>query len=132
MSRTGLVEVLRREQCGQILEEVHDRYRRATPGALGRPHHGGRRARERRPVTPSPRYVAVHRDGDGGPDGYASYWIDSGTVTVDETPNALPTACTGSDPVVATHRATGTIRSCRCIGRNNERPSHAATWCWLR
>jgi predicted N-acetyltransferase YhbS len=35
---TGSVEVLRRAECGEILEEVYDRYRRAQPGALSRPH----------------------------------------------------------------------------------------------
>lgn len=34
----GSVELLRRAECGEILEEVYDRYRRAQPGALSRPH----------------------------------------------------------------------------------------------
>jgi len=38
------------------------------------------------PVSSAPRYVAVHRDADGAPDGYASYSIgESETLTVDET-----------------------------------------------
>ncbi|MER6979575.1 sterol carrier protein domain-containing protein, partial [Streptomyces carpinensis] len=38
------------------------------------------------PISPAPRYIAVHRDADGNPDGYASYSIGEGsTLTVDET-----------------------------------------------
>lgn len=38
------------------------------------------------PVSPAPRYVAVHRDADGVPDGYASYSVgEPETLTVDET-----------------------------------------------
>lgn len=84
-SHTGSVEVLRRAECCQVLEEVYDRYRRAQPGALGRPHHWWALGAGAPPVTPTPRYVAVHRDGDGVPDGYASYSIDGETLTVDET-----------------------------------------------
>lgn len=84
-SDTGSVEVLRRDACGQVLEDVYDRYRRAQPGALGRPHRWWTLGAGAPPITPAPRYVAVHRDSDGVPDGYASYSIDSGTLTVDET-----------------------------------------------
>jgi len=84
-TRCGSIEVVAREGCGQILEEVYDRYRRAQPGALGRPHRWWTLGAGAPPVTPTPRYVAVHRDADGVPDGYASYSIDSGTLTVDET-----------------------------------------------
>ncbi|MEU4490650.1 GNAT family N-acetyltransferase [Streptomyces purpurascens] len=82
---TGSVEVLRRAECGEILEEVYDRYRRAQPGALSRPHRWWALRAGQPPISPAPRYVAVHRDNDGLPDGYASYSIDSGTLTVDET-----------------------------------------------
>ncbi|MDX6315544.1 MAG: hypothetical protein QOF44_5008 [Streptomyces sp.] len=83
---TGSVELLRRAKCGEILEEVYDRYRRAQPGALSRPHRWWALGAGQPPVTPAPRYVAVHRDADGVPDGYASYSIgDSETLTVDET-----------------------------------------------
>ncbi|MDQ0596631.1 putative acetyltransferase [Streptomyces canus] len=81
----GSVEVLRRAECGEILEEVYDRYRRAQPGALSRPHRWWALRAGQPPISPAPRYVAVHRDADGVPDGYASYLIDSGTLTVDET-----------------------------------------------
>jgi len=38
------------------------------------------------PISPAPRHVAVHRDVDGVPDGYAGYSIgESRTLTVDET-----------------------------------------------
>jgi len=84
-SHTGSVEVLRRAECGEVLEEVYDRYRRAQPGALGRPHRWWALGAGQPPVTPTPRYVAVHRDADGVPDGYASYSIDGETLTVDET-----------------------------------------------
>ncbi|MCX5384728.1 GNAT family N-acetyltransferase [Streptomyces sp. NBC_00083] len=81
----GSVEVLRRAECGEILEEVYDRYRRAQPGALSRPHRWWALRAGQPPISPAPRYIAVHRDNDGVPDGYASYSITSGTLTVDET-----------------------------------------------
>ncbi|TDD42300.1 GNAT family N-acetyltransferase [Saccharopolyspora elongata] len=83
---TGSVELLRRAECGEILEEVYDRYRRAQPGALSRPRHWWALGAGQPPVSPAPRYVAVHRDADGVPDGYASYSLaEPGTLTVDET-----------------------------------------------
>ncbi len=84
-SDTGSVELLRRAECGEILEAVYDRYRRAQPGAVSRPHRWWAMGAGQPPVSPAPRYVAVHRDADGVPDGYASYSLDSGTLTVDET-----------------------------------------------
>ncbi|WP_435282627.1 GNAT family N-acetyltransferase [Streptomyces koelreuteriae] len=81
----GSIEVLRRDGCGEILEEVYDRYRRTQPGALSRPHRWWELRAGQPPISPAPRYIAVHRDADGLPDGYASYSIDSGTLTVDET-----------------------------------------------
>ncbi|MFF3312845.1 GNAT family N-acetyltransferase [Streptomyces sp. NPDC002952] len=83
---TGSVEILRRADCGEILEEVYDRYRRAQPGALSRPHRWWALRAGQPPISPAPRYVAVHRDADGVPDGYASYSIgEPDTLTVDET-----------------------------------------------
>ncbi|MFF6916480.1 GNAT family N-acetyltransferase [Streptomyces sp. NPDC012466] len=85
-SGDGSVEVLRRAGCGEILEEVYDRYRRAQPGALSRPHRWWALRAGQPPISPAPRHVAVHRDTDGVPDGYASYSIDDHqTLTVDET-----------------------------------------------
>ncbi|WP_329279949.1 GNAT family N-acetyltransferase [Streptomyces sp. NBC_01451] len=84
-SENGSVEVLRRADCGEILEEVYDGYRRAQPGALSRPHRWWALRAGQPPISPAPRYIAVHRDADGVPDGYASYSVESGTLTVDET-----------------------------------------------
>ncbi|MFE7275369.1 GNAT family N-acetyltransferase [Streptomyces sp. NPDC057623] len=84
-SDDGSVEVLRRAECGELLEEVYDRYRRAQPGALSRPHRWWALRAGQPPISPAPRHVAVHRDADGVPDGYASYAVESGTLTVDET-----------------------------------------------
>ncbi|WP_327070480.1 GNAT family N-acetyltransferase [Kitasatospora sp. NBC_01302] len=93
-STTGSVEVMRRTECGAILEEVYDRYRRAQPGALSRPHRWWTRGAGQPPIAPAPRYVAVHRDTDGVPDGYASYVLSEGTLTVDETIAADDAVCT--------------------------------------
>ncbi|MFF2149686.1 GNAT family N-acetyltransferase [Kitasatospora sp. NPDC058190] len=82
---TGSVEVLRRAECGEILEQVYDRYRRTQPGALSRPHRWWALGAGQPPIAPAPRYVAVHRDADGIPDGYASYALDGETLNVDET-----------------------------------------------
>lgn len=85
-SDTGSVELLRRAECGEILEEVYDRYRRAQPGALSRPHRWWASGAGQPPIAPAPRHVAVHRDADGVPDGYAGYAIREGdALTVDET-----------------------------------------------
>lgn len=82
---SGSIEVLRRAECGELLEDVYDRYRRARPGALSRPHRWWAGGAGQPPVSLAPRYVAVHRADDGVPDGYASYSVESGTLTVDET-----------------------------------------------
>ncbi|MEU8954777.1 GNAT family N-acetyltransferase [Streptomyces sp. NPDC048518] len=82
----GSVEVLPRAECGDILAEVYDRYRRAQPGALSRPQVWWDRRAGRPPISPAPRHIALHRDADGVPDGYASYAMgEGGTLTVDET-----------------------------------------------
>ncbi|MER5641235.1 GNAT family N-acetyltransferase [Kitasatospora sp. NPDC002227] len=82
----GTVEVLRRSECGELMEQVYDRYRRAQPGALSRPHHWWARGAGQPPVSRAPRYIALHRDADGVPDGYASYSIaDPDSLVVDET-----------------------------------------------
>ncbi|MFF1873034.1 GNAT family N-acetyltransferase [Kitasatospora herbaricolor] len=82
----GSVELLRRSVCGEILEQVYDRYRRTQIGALARPHRWWAVGAGQPPVSPAPRLVAVHRDADGVPDGYASYSVDEArTLTVDET-----------------------------------------------
>ncbi|MGW4757944.1 GNAT family N-acetyltransferase [Streptomyces chartreusis] len=82
----GSIEVLRRAECGDILEEVYDRYRRAQPGALSRPHRWWALRAGQPPISPAQRYVALHRDDHGIPDGYASYSVgEANTLTVDET-----------------------------------------------
>jgi predicted acetyltransferase len=81
----GSIELLRRAECGEILEEIYDRYRRAQPGALSRPHHWWALGAGHPPVSLAPRYIAVHRDVDGVPDGYAGYSLGGSTLTVDET-----------------------------------------------
>ncbi|MEU6160893.1 GNAT family N-acetyltransferase [Streptomyces sp. NPDC047130] len=83
---SGSVEVLRRSECTDLLEEIYDRYRRVQPGALSRQHHVWSRGAGHPPISTEPRYIAVHRDADGVPDGYASYVRDrDSTLTVDET-----------------------------------------------
>ncbi|MFI5609618.1 GNAT family N-acetyltransferase [Amycolatopsis sp. NPDC051903] len=83
---TGSIEVLRRAECGDLLEEIYDSYRRAQPGALSRPHRWWASRAGQPPIAAAPRYIAVHRDADGVPDGYASYSLgEPETLTVDET-----------------------------------------------
>ncbi|WP_340685852.1 GNAT family N-acetyltransferase [Amycolatopsis coloradensis] len=82
----GSIEVLRRAECGGLLEEVYDRYRRARPGALSRPHRWWSLGAGQPPISRASRHIAVHRDADGVPDGYASYSLtEPSTLTVDET-----------------------------------------------
>jgi predicted acetyltransferase len=83
---TGSIELRQRAECGEILEQVYDRYRRTQPGELSRPHRWWALRAGQPPITPAPRHVAVHRDSNAVPDGYASYSLDeSGTLTIDET-----------------------------------------------
>lgn len=82
----GSIEVLRRAGCGELLEEIYDRYRRARPGALSRPHRWWSLGAGQPPISRASRYIALHRDTDGVPDGYASYSLtEPSTLTVDET-----------------------------------------------
>lgn len=109
-SASGSVELLRRAECGEILEEVYDRYRRAQPGALSRPHRWWALRAGQPPISPAPRYVAVHRDADGVPDGYASYALgDSRTLTVDETIAADDAAFTALARFVLGHDLVGQV-----------------------
>lgn len=83
---SGSLELLRRAECGEILEEVYDRYRRAQPGALSRPPRWWAAGAGRPPISAAQRYVAVHKGADGVPDGYACYVLgEADTLTVDET-----------------------------------------------
>ncbi|MFF8774270.1 GNAT family N-acetyltransferase [Kitasatospora sp. NPDC015120] len=106
----GTVEVLRRAECVGLMEEVYDRYRRAQPGALSRPHRWWALRAGQPPIAPAPRYIAVHRDADGVPDGYASYArgdVDpvtrTVTLTVDETVALDDTAFTALARYVLQH-----------------------------
>ncbi|MFB9367350.1 GNAT family N-acetyltransferase [Kitasatospora sp. NPDC001664] len=86
LSDTGTVELLRRSECTELLAQVYDRYRRTRPGALSRPQRWWDRGAGQPPVAPAARYVAVHRDADGTPDGYATYSLaEPDTLVVDET-----------------------------------------------
>ncbi|MHC5905187.1 GNAT family N-acetyltransferase [Streptomyces sp. S6] len=82
---TGTIEVLRRDDCVDLMEEVYDKYRRHQPGAVSRPHRWWAMRGGQPPIAPAPRYIAVHHDADGTPDGYAGYSREGGTLTVDET-----------------------------------------------
>ncbi|GAB3908183.1 GNAT family N-acetyltransferase [Kibdelosporangium lantanae] len=77
-STAAEVEVRKRADCGDVLEAVYDRHRRVQPGALSRPPRWWATGAGHPPVSRAPRYVAVHRDG------YASYTIDAGKMSVDE------------------------------------------------
>ncbi|KZB81825.1 GNAT family N-acetyltransferase [Amycolatopsis regifaucium] len=101
---TGSVEVFRRTECAGILEEVYDRYRRAQPGALSRPHRWWALGAGQPPISPAPRYIVVHRDDDGVPDGYASYAFgEANTLTVDEAIAADDTVFTALARFVLEH-----------------------------
>jgi predicted acetyltransferase len=82
---TGSIELLRRPESGELMEEIYDRYRRAQPGALSRPHHWWASGAGQPPISLAQRYIAVHRDADGVPDGYAVYSLsEPTTLTADE------------------------------------------------
>ncbi|MGW4746525.1 GNAT family N-acetyltransferase [Streptomyces sp. NPDC004290] len=105
----GSVEVLRRSECGELLERIYDRYRRAQPGALSRPPRWWALRAGQPPVSAASRYVAVHRDAEGAPDGYASYALESGTLTVDETIAVDDAAFTALARFVLGHDLVGTV-----------------------
>ncbi|MFJ5230276.1 GNAT family N-acetyltransferase [Kitasatospora sp. NPDC088391] len=92
----GTVELLRREDAVELLEQVYDRYRRTQPGAVSRPHRWWALGAGQPPVSSAkPRYIALHRDADGTPDGYACYAIeDPRSLVVDETIAATDAAYT--------------------------------------
>ncbi len=72
---TGSISVRPRTECGDVLAQVYDAYRRTQVGALSRPAHWWTRGAGRSPVSHAPRLVAVHRDEAGTPDGYACYRV---------------------------------------------------------
>jgi len=70
-----LVEVLRVPECGEILEEVYDRYRRAHPGALSPVRTAGGLGRGAAPGLSGAALRRRPPGHDGVPDGYASYSV---------------------------------------------------------
>ncbi|MFD4560972.1 GNAT family N-acetyltransferase [Streptomyces sp. NPDC058469] len=137
------IEVLRRAECGEILEEVYDRYRRAQPGALSRPHRWWALRAGQPPISPAPRYIALHRDADGVPDGYAGYSIGEGkTLTVDETIaaddavfTALARFVLGHDlvsQVVFKHVPPGHPLPWQLADFRAGEPSGDTDWLWVR
>ncbi|ATE54957.1 GNAT family N-acetyltransferase [Actinosynnema pretiosum] len=80
----GSVRVLPRDRCGDVLEQVYDRYRRTQPGALSRPPRWWAEGVGRPPVSRVPRYAAVHHGAGGVADGYASYSVEGDALVVDE------------------------------------------------
>ncbi|WP_035792286.1 GNAT family N-acetyltransferase [Kitasatospora mediocidica] len=140
---TGSVELLRRADCGEILEEVYDRYRRAQPGALARPHRWWASGAGHPPISSEPRYVAVHRDADGVPDGYASYSLDEhDTLTVDETIATDDTASTALARFVLGHDLVAQIvfrhvppdhpLRWQLLDFNAGQLSNSTDWLWVR
>ncbi|MGC0419490.1 GNAT family N-acetyltransferase [Embleya sp. AB8] len=139
----GSVELLRRAECGEILEEVYDRYRRTQPGALSRPHHWWASGAGHAPISRAPRYVAVHRDADGVPDGYASYSLgESDTLTVDETIAVDDVAYTALARFVLEHDLVAQVvfehfppehpLRWQLADFNAGQVSHDTDWLWVR
>ncbi|MFD8598057.1 GNAT family N-acetyltransferase [Kitasatospora sp. NPDC059646] len=82
---TGTVELLRLGDCRDLVEQLYDRYRRSQPGAISRPPLWWSRQAGHPPTAPAQRYIALHRDADGTPTGYASYSLDDSlAMLVDE------------------------------------------------
>lgn len=130
------IEVLKRSDTTEIMEDIYDRYRRTQPGALSRPHRWWQLGAGMPPVAQAPRYVAVH------PDGYASYTLDNGTLTIDE-------IITGDDEVFAAlarfaldhdlvtevvfkHLPTGHPLRWRLADFNAGQTSSDMDWLWVR
>ncbi|WP_282206553.1 GNAT family N-acetyltransferase [Kitasatospora fiedleri] len=89
----GAVELLHRDRAVPLLEQVYDDYRRLRPGSVSRPHRWWERGAGQPPVARKPRYVALHRDAAGRPDGYASYRVEEGrSLVADETVAATDAA----------------------------------------
>ncbi|MFI5528873.1 GNAT family N-acetyltransferase [Kitasatospora sp. NPDC051853] len=140
---TGTVEILRRSECTDLLAQVYDRYRRTQPGALSRPPRWWARGAGQPPVAPAARYVAVHRDADGTPDGYATYSIsEPDTLVVDETiaaDDAVVTALTAFllrhdlvSKVVLKHFAPDHPLRWQLTDLRAAEASHYDDWLWVR
>ncbi|MFJ5922680.1 GNAT family N-acetyltransferase [Kitasatospora sp. NPDC092948] len=140
---TGTVELLRGSDCRDLLEQIYDRYRRAQPGALSRPPRWWARRAGHPPIAPTPRYIALHRDADGTPDGYASYSLDdAGTLLVDETValddaafTALARCLLGHDlvtEVVFRHLPPGSPLPWQLADFGAGRLDNHTDWLWVR
>ncbi|MFJ3669064.1 GNAT family N-acetyltransferase [Streptomyces sp. NPDC090106] len=142
----GSVELLRRSECGDLVEAVYDRYRRAQPGALSRPHRWWARGAGQAPVSRAQRYIALHRDADGVPDGYASYSLGGSgtetTLTVDETVTTDAGAFTDLarhllghelvDQVVFQHFPPGNPLPWQLADHRAAQPGGETDWLWVR
>ncbi|MGN6633914.1 MAG: GNAT family N-acetyltransferase [Oryzihumus sp.] len=71
----GSLELSDRRDAAPVMAEVYDAYVRVRHGALGRPARLWEAGAGMPPVSTEHRFVVVHRDADGVPDGYASYAI---------------------------------------------------------
>ncbi|MGZ4654946.1 GNAT family N-acetyltransferase [Oryzihumus sp.] len=71
----GSLELRERRDATAVMAEVYDAYARVRHGALGRPERLWKAGAGMPPVSTEHRFVIVHRDADGVPDGYASYAI---------------------------------------------------------
>lgn len=142
-SDTGSIELLLRAECGEILEEVYDRYRRAQPGALSRPHRWWAAGAGQPPVSAAPRYVAVHRDAHGVPDGYATYSLGEHytsltvdeTIAVDDAATALTRFLLGHDlvtQIVFRHCAPGHPLRWQLEDYRAGRVTEDTDWLWTR
>ncbi|GAB3252080.1 GNAT family N-acetyltransferase [Kineosporia babensis] len=83
--QAGSLEVRLKDDCADLVEGLYDQYRRKQPGALSRPRLWWEKRAGQAPMSPDPRYIALHRNADGALDGYACYNANgSETLTVDE------------------------------------------------
>ncbi|GLW68690.1 UPF0256 protein [Kitasatospora phosalacinea] len=139
----GTVELLHRDKAVELLEQVYDRYRRTRPGSVSRPHRWWARGAGQPPVAPKPRYVALHRDADGEPDGYASYSVaDERSLVVDETVavtdagyTALVRYLLGHDlvkEVVFRHVPPDSPLPWQLADYNAAQPGKHTDWLWAR
>ncbi|WP_099908001.1 GNAT family N-acetyltransferase [Streptomyces sp. TLI_171] len=140
----GTVELLRRSDAVELLEQVYDRYRRTQPGAVSRPHRWWARGAGQPPVSSAkPRYIALHRDADGVPDGYASYSVeDPRSLVVDETVAATDAAYSALaryllqhdlvQEVVFKHFPPGHPLPWQLADYNAGQPGKHTDWLWVR
>ena len=139
---TGTIELQARETCTDLMEEIYDRYRRAQPGAVSRPHNWWELGAGQPPVSPVPRQVAIHRDEEGVADGYAAYLVTAGTLTVDEIIAVDDAAFTALaqfvlshdlvKQVVLQHVPTGNPLRWQLADFRAAEPAGETDWLWVR